>query len=122
MSRGVDADEVRRLAGELRLRLEADEPERLAGTLDRFFERFERLPAPDPTGAAVSRGSGPEDSVDGRAPDPPGLEPAGAGDLREDVPAPDPLHRPPSSLAPEWRDGFYLVPGLPGLVAEEGAG
>jgi aspartyl-tRNA(Asn)/glutamyl-tRNA(Gln) amidotransferase subunit C len=31
-------------------------------------------------------------------------------DLREDVPGPVPLARPPAELAPEFTDGFFLVP------------
>jgi aspartyl-tRNA(Asn)/glutamyl-tRNA(Gln) amidotransferase subunit C len=31
-------------------------------------------------------------------------------ELREDVPDPVPLTRPPASFAPEFRDGFFLVP------------
>jgi aspartyl/glutamyl-tRNA(Asn/Gln) amidotransferase C subunit len=30
--------------------------------------------------------------------------------LREDVPNPVPLARPPAEFAPEFRDGFFLVP------------
>jgi aspartyl-tRNA(Asn)/glutamyl-tRNA(Gln) amidotransferase subunit C len=30
--------------------------------------------------------------------------------LREDVPGPVPLARPPAELAPEFADGFFLVP------------
>jgi aspartyl-tRNA(Asn)/glutamyl-tRNA(Gln) amidotransferase subunit C len=30
--------------------------------------------------------------------------------LREDEPGPDPLVRPPAELAPEFADGFFLVP------------
>ena len=30
--------------------------------------------------------------------------------LREDVEAPVPLARPPAAMAPEFRDGFFLVP------------
>jgi aspartyl-tRNA(Asn)/glutamyl-tRNA(Gln) amidotransferase subunit C len=30
--------------------------------------------------------------------------------LREDVPRPGPLARPPAELAPEFADGFFLVP------------
>ena len=35
--------------------------------------------------------------------------PASVG-LREDVPGPVPLARPPEAIAPEFRDGFFLVP------------
>jgi aspartyl-tRNA(Asn)/glutamyl-tRNA(Gln) amidotransferase subunit C len=31
-------------------------------------------------------------------------------ELRQDVPAPVPLARPPAEFAPEFRDGFFLVP------------
>lgn len=30
--------------------------------------------------------------------------------LREDVPGPVPLARPPATFAPEFREGFFLVP------------
>ncbi len=30
--------------------------------------------------------------------------------LRDDVPGPVPLARPPAELTPEFRDGFFLVP------------
>jgi aspartyl-tRNA(Asn)/glutamyl-tRNA(Gln) amidotransferase subunit C len=30
--------------------------------------------------------------------------------LREDIPDPVPLARPPAEFAPEFRDGFFLVP------------
>jgi hypothetical protein len=30
--------------------------------------------------------------------------------LREDLPGPVPLARPPAELAPEFADGFFLVP------------
>ena len=33
-----------------------------------------------------------------------------AAALREDVPGPVPLARPPAAIAPEFRDGFFLVP------------
>jgi aspartyl-tRNA(Asn)/glutamyl-tRNA(Gln) amidotransferase subunit C len=35
--------------------------------------------------------------------------PAAAG-LRADIPGPVPLARPPAEFAPEFRDGFFLVP------------
>ena len=33
-----------------------------------------------------------------------------AGRLREDVPGSVPLARPPAAMAPEFADGFFLVP------------
>ena len=35
---------------------------------------------------------------------------AGAVALREDVPGSVPLARPPAAMAPEFADGFFLVP------------
>jgi aspartyl-tRNA(Asn)/glutamyl-tRNA(Gln) amidotransferase subunit C len=32
--------------------------------------------------------------------------------LREDVVAPIPLERSPERMAPDWQDGFYVVPRL----------
>ena len=33
-----------------------------------------------------------------------------AAELRADIPNPVPLARPPAEFAPEFRDGFFLVP------------
>jgi aspartyl-tRNA(Asn)/glutamyl-tRNA(Gln) amidotransferase subunit C len=49
-----------------------------------------------------------------RLPADPGIEaflpgPQSVG-LRVDEPGPVPLLRPPAELAPEWKDGFFLVP------------
>jgi len=38
--------------------------------------------------------------------------------LREDVPGAVPLARGPESFAPEFRDGFFLVPRLGSMEAE----
>ena len=47
------------------------------------------------------------------------VEPSGVGKagapLREDVEDPDPLELPPESFAPEWREGFFVLPRLPAL-------
>jgi aspartyl-tRNA(Asn)/glutamyl-tRNA(Gln) amidotransferase subunit C len=44
------------------------------------------------------------------APAEPFLAGPGATPLREDVVAPVSLSRPPAEIAPEFRDGFFLVP------------
>jgi aspartyl-tRNA(Asn)/glutamyl-tRNA(Gln) amidotransferase subunit C len=36
--------------------------------------------------------------------------------LREDVVAPIPMARGPEAAAPEWRDGFFVVPRLGGMA------
>ncbi|HKJ93628.1 MAG TPA: aspartyl/glutamyl-tRNA amidotransferase subunit C [Longimicrobiales bacterium] len=40
--------------------------------------------------------------------------------LREDEPGADALVRPARELAPEWCEGFFTVPRLPALGAEDG--
>ena len=37
---------------------------------------------------------------------------------REDAVRPAPLARPPAELAPEWRDGYFVVPRLAGMEGE----
>ncbi len=44
------------------------------------------------------------------APSEPFLAGPDAAPLREDVVAPVPLSRPPAEIAPEFKDGFFLVP------------
>lgn len=46
-----------------------------------------------------------------------------AAPMREDRVAPDELHRPPAQIAPDWREGFFVVPRLAALdesTLEEG--
>lgn len=98
----VDADEVRHVARLARLELEEDEVERLADELARILEHFESLreleledlPGPDGDGSA----------------------------LRPDVPGPDPMAAGPGREAPDWRDGFFVVPRLPGMEGPGGEG
>lgn len=91
--------EVRRLAQLAGLRLGDGEADRLAAELAGILAHFEALR-----------------SVQAEAPEP-GEPSRGAprSPLREDIPASDPLVRPPSASAPAWRDGFFLVPRLPGM-------
>lgn len=50
------------------------------------------------------------DEVPSDRPADPFLPGPGAVPLREDVPGPVPLARPPAAIAPEFVDGFFLVP------------
>ena len=43
---------------------------------------------------------------------PPYLAGPAQAELREDEVGPDPLHRRPAEFAPEFRDGFFIVPRL----------
>lgn len=92
----IDPSEVRRLARLAGLRMGAGEADRLAAELAGVLAHFEALGSVPPEQGEPSGGAP-------RSP------------LREDVPGSDPLQRPPSASAPAWRDGFFLVPRLPGM-------
>ena len=88
--RREDVLHVARLA---ELAVREEDLDRIVGQLNRIVDFVAQL---DQVGDAAAGGSfvpGPE-----RAP------------LREDVPGSVPLARPPAELAPEFADGFFLVP------------
>ena len=99
----IDAAEVRRLARLARIELAPGEDEQLAAGLRPVMDRLAAL-------RAVEAAPMPDEEAD-----------PGAGDLalREDVPDADALVVPPRKLAPEWRDGMFLVPHPPGLAPRE---
>lgn len=96
----VDEDEVRRVARLARLELEEDEVARLADELGRILDHVDELRELELDG--VEEG--------GDAP------PA----LRPDVPSPDPMAAGPERAAPDWRDGYFVVPRLPGMEGPDG--
>lgn len=111
----VTVREIRRIAALARLRLDRGEAERLARDMSSILDHMEVLGAAD---------LGPEASPG--VPDP--ERPAGPGGEEADEasrpPAqpettPDPLARPLSDLAPEWRDGLFVVPRLPGVAGSD---
>lgn len=91
---GIDGERARRIAELARLDLDDAELRRLAGELEEILGHFAELSDVDP-----------EDG-----------EPPVLGDLsprmRADVPGPDPLARGPGEIAPDWREGFFVVPRL----------
>ena len=95
----IDDREVERIAQLARLRLEPGEVEsmRLAMSvcLDHFAELFDV--AASPFLRAVDRE---------------------ARGTRPDAPGDDPLLRPLSANAPDWRDDLFVVPRLPALGRE----
>ena len=97
----ISEGEVRRIADLARLELDEAEIRRLAGELGDLLERLERLR---------------ELPAAPREPD--GEEPALR--LRPDAPPSEPLARGPESFAPEWRDGFFVLPRLEGVGEEPG--
>ena len=89
----IGPDDVRHVARLAELAVREDELERLVGQLNRIVEyvaQLDRLPT--------------ERMADAFLPGPAAVA------LREDLPGPVPLVRPPAELAPEFAEGFFLVP------------
>ena len=100
----IDRSQVRHVANLARLRLNEGAITRLAGELTSILSHFEELSEVDLP---------PEDAPGDR-----GLAPR----LRDDEVRSDPLAFPPQRMAPEWRDGFFVVPRLPALDSLESGG
>ena len=108
----VDREEVERIAGLARLELEDDEAARLTSEMNRILDHAERLRgvSAEASGASgIAGASGIEGAEEGRA----------SGVREEDVTDPDALHAEPASFAPDWREGFFVVPPPPGVTAED---
>lgn len=89
----IGRDEVVHVAKLAELAVPEEELDRLVSQLDRIVDyvaQLNRLPSDEPVEAFLP---GPQ-----------------AVELREDVPGPVPLARPPAELAPEFADGLFLVP------------
>lgn len=112
----IDHEQVRRVARLARLELSGEEVDRLADELGRVLSRFRELEAAEVDGAG--HGTGEESTAESPDADI-DAETDGSG-LRPDEPDADPLARGPGELAPEWEDGFFLVPRLRALG--DGAG
>lgn len=103
----IDPEEVRYVAGLAGLRLSAGVIERLARDMSVILDQFR--PLSEPLSSSEESGLMWE----------PDLSPR----IREDEPLSDPLRRPLSSMAPDWRSGFFVVPRLPGMSRrDEGEG
>ena len=104
----VSTQEVRHIARLARLCLDEDEVECMARDMSSILEfiavlggRTLEVEAPDdpPPGGEPAHRAGPGDDLDTTA------------ETRS-----DPLARPPSRFAPAWKDGFFVVPRLPGVA------
>lgn len=92
----IGRDDVLHVARLAELAVHEGDLDRIVGQLNRivdFVARLDQVP-----------GDGADGTVDLFLPGPERVA------LREDVPGPVPLARPPAELAPEFADGFFLVP------------
>lgn len=98
----IGRDEVTHIARLARLALAAGEVDRMTRELSAILDHFAAIRALDvsdvePLAIAAERAEPLRDDVTERC---------------------DPLLAPPEELAPEWRDGFFLLPRLPALDAD----
>jgi len=93
----IDRSQVRHIANLARLELDTDDLDRLAGEMASILSHFEEL-----SEVELPPEEGPADR---------GLAPR----LRDDEVSSDPLAFGPFEMAPQWRDGFFVVPRLPAL-------
>ena len=112
----VSIQQIRHIAALARLRLDPEEAERMARDMSSILEYMAVLGAvalePEPTPDS----SGRDDSMlSGGAPTGRASQPSGRGKTE-----PDPLASPPSAFSPEWRDGYFVVPRLPGVSGRGG--
>lgn len=99
----IDATKVLEVARLARLELNPDEAARLAEEMSSILSHFDAL---DRLRIETEGEEGPRGSeLDART--------------RADAPGSDPLACGPEALAPDWRDGYFVVPRLPALGEEE---
>jgi Asp-tRNA(Asn)/Glu-tRNA(Gln) amidotransferase C subunit len=101
--------EVQATARLARLALDSEEIDRMVTELSDIVARIGSLDAGAAAGSAEQTVQPVDD--DGAAV-PPAIATSTEALLRPDVVGPDPLHVPPSYIAPDWRDGFFTVPRL----------
>jgi Asp-tRNA(Asn)/Glu-tRNA(Gln) amidotransferase C subunit len=127
---GIDGATVRRIAELAGLEPDAGALERYARELESVLTRFRALaeegPAPADRGAGAPGGE--DDAPAGAVPAGPegpradaDPRPGGAV-LRPDVPGPEPTSGGPADLAPEWREGFFVVPSPASIRQADGDG
>lgn len=99
----VRADVLAKVAELARLRLEPEEAERLQQELSRILDHVDSLSQVD--GVALMDDLGGQPSADGSA---------AVASFTARHP-PDPLPVDPTGLAPQWEEGFFVVPRLPAM-------
>jgi len=103
----VDRRQAAGIAALARLRFDAEELERITGEMNQVLAHVEQLKS-----LAV-------DDMPGEGPDP--LADEGDSTRGPAADLPDALHLDLPRMAPEAREGFFLVPPLPGVHAGESA-
>ena len=112
----VTIQEIHRIAALARVRLDKGEAKRMARDMSSILEHMavlsEVAPEPAPT-SGVPQGEGSTRPF-GEASDGSGAR------TGEGATTPDPLERPLERIAPDWRDGLFIVPRLPGVAGAPG--
>lgn len=93
----IKRTDVAKVAALARLELDDDELEALTRDCRSILEYFEAIRDVDVEGAT------PAGALEHAAP------------TRDDRVEHDPLERPPEETAPDWREGFFVLPRLPAL-------
>lgn len=104
---GVTRDDIDWIAGLARLELEPGEAEALTEDLNGILRHVDELRE-----ARAEPGERAAPTVEAHR--------EGGAPLRDGrSDRPDRLERPPSEVAPEWKDGFFVVPKLPAVDVED---
>jgi Asp-tRNA(Asn)/Glu-tRNA(Gln) amidotransferase C subunit len=119
----VGRDHAGRIAHLARLRFDDEELARITAELNHILDHVESLRGLEPDGDGAASGA------DGAAASGAGhLATSGAPTVGEcaatrgpDADRPDTLGRDLGTVAPDWREGFFVVPPLPGVHSGDGA-
>lgn len=121
----VGREHAERIAHLARLRFEDEELTRVTAELNHILEHVESLRGLEPA-AGAEPGS---DAAAGAASGAGHLAMSGAPTVGDCPPTrsagaerPDPLRHALADVAPDWRDGFFVVPPLPGVHEGKGEG
>jgi aspartyl-tRNA(Asn)/glutamyl-tRNA(Gln) amidotransferase subunit C len=96
----ITRSELEWVTGLARLQLSDEEAENLARDCRSILDYFEAIRELDVANTV------PEGALERPTP------------TRKDIVDPDPLERPPRKIAPDWRDGFFVLPRLAALNAD----
>jgi len=107
----VGREQAERIAHLARLRFEDEELGRITADLNHILEHVESLSALQASGGAGAHDGSPGHLATGGAPTVTECSPTRSAAAEE----PDALGRAVGDFAPDWREGFFAVPPLPGV-------